>query len=152
MYFLYSEGIIVEQIIKLSESRYVWLPINNVAPTAKGDFPGTNRITNLSKDITFNGETGKYYLWIYVEDELGNWDIVGITDSEGNLVEFWIDNTKSELDVKVTPTQTTAQNVWDGASIEITATDTEAGINTSITYKYHLSSSVEMLINQACLL
>ena len=126
--------------VKLSEVRYLWSK-NQAQPANKDAFPAENTITSLNQDITKDDETGIFYLWLYVEDELGNNKIVGITDEDGNLVEFWVDITSIELRVDITADPTTSENVWKTANVNVTATDTESGINTNRTYKYFLSSS-----------
>ena len=134
--------------VKLSEVRYVWTK-STTAPTDKNAFPTENTITSLNQDITKENETGIFYLWLYVEDELGNNEIAGIKDAEGNLVEFWIDNTETELHVELTADPISSENVWKTANVTVTAADIEAGIDASKTYKYYLSTSATALENVA---
>ena len=117
--------------VKEDTIKYLWTEGNTPKPEA-GDFTGENSgsVTpgqEISSPADVTGDD--WYLWIYVEDEAGNSNIIGTTNP------FKIDNTAPTLNLENVPVEGPSSS--NTIKVNATASDSDSGIDDS-TYKYYI--------------
>ncbi len=103
---------VTDNLSGVSSTKYLW--------STKSENVQENEITNVLEEgqtITTPKETGEYYLWILVEDKVGNKAI-----TKSNV--FNIDNTAPTLEIQYTPNTYTKENV----TAKITANEEIQGV------------------------
>ena len=114
---------------KINESSLKYLWTNNATKPAKEDFNSANTFSQGSPVVSQGGTGNNYHLWIYVEDNAGNYNIIG---SEA----YYLDDTKPTLRPDTLPGNSNAINIQANAS------DIGSGIDND-SYLYYIAEDGE---------